>query len=290
MRYVLIAIGYLPEYIKFTINTIKSVDKNAQIFICSDKKAEFKNTTFINLMDMSSQHIQELNEISIYKDTIFENNPLWKTSLERIFYLNEIKKNLKLTNFVHFDNDVLIYKPFEELTKFFDEQKLNITQSNFKKIIFGYSFVKSNQVLNDISDLIIDTCKFGEEHSWEFNGGKPFNEMQILGYINSKNPELFNTLPTLPTESMKLQSNTLFDPAGFGQYLDGTHVSPKKWGRKGYSSQNDFIGTEFISGRIKSNFKNVPIVKWEKKKYYLANLHVHSKRLKKFLPNNYKEY
>ena len=64
--------------------------------------------------------------------------------------------------------------------------------------------------------------------------------MQILGYINSKNPELFNTLPTLPSQSMKLKSNTIFDPAGFGQYLDGTHVSPKKWGRKGYSSQNDF--------------------------------------------------
>ncbi len=290
MRYVLIVLGYLPEYIRYTINTIISVDKDAEILICSDKKVEFKNTTFINLLDIPSKHIQELNELSIYKDTIFENNPLWKTSLERIFYLNEVQKNLKLINFVHFDNDVLIYKPFTELIKYFDKKKLNITQSNFKKIIFGYSYVENSQVLNDISNLVIETCKFGDKYNWEFNGGKPFNEMQILGYINSENSELFNMLPTLPSQSMKLKSNTIFDPAGYGQYLDGTHNSPRKWGRKGYSSQNDFIGTEFISKRIKLNFKNVPTVEWEKEKYYLANLHVHSKRMENFLPVNYREY
>ena len=55
-------------------------------------------------------------------------------------------------------------------------------------------------------------------------------------------------------------------------------------------AKNDFIGTEFISKRIKLNFKNVPTVEWEKEKYYLANLHVHSKRMENFLPVNYREY
>ena len=50
MRYVLIVLGYLPEYIRYTINTIISVDKDAEILICSDKKVEFKHTTFINLL------------------------------------------------------------------------------------------------------------------------------------------------------------------------------------------------------------------------------------------------
>ena len=53
---------------------------------------------------------------------------------------------------------------------------------------------------------------------------------------------------------------------------------------------NDFIGTELIAKRIKVSFKQFPKVEWEKQIVELANLHVHSKRLSKFLPSNYKNF
>ena len=48
---------------------------------------------------------------------------------------------------------------------------------------------------------------------------------------------------------------------------------------------NEYIGIELTSKRIKVCFKDShPFVVWEKEKFDLANLHVHSKRFEKFLP------
>ena len=57
----------------------------------------------------------KIKQDDIFKGTIFEGNPLWITSLLRIFYLRDIQKKLNLKNVIHFDNDILIYKTYEEL-------------------------------------------------------------------------------------------------------------------------------------------------------------------------------
>ena len=48
MNYVLVLINYKPDYLIHTINTILSVDKDAKIYLFSDKKIEYKNIEFIN--------------------------------------------------------------------------------------------------------------------------------------------------------------------------------------------------------------------------------------------------
>ena len=42
MNYVLVLINYKPDYLIHTINTILSVDKDAKIYLFSDKKIEYK--------------------------------------------------------------------------------------------------------------------------------------------------------------------------------------------------------------------------------------------------------
>ena len=69
--------------------------------------------------------IEELNELltkkeeilSIFKDTILESNPLWYTSFLRVFSLSYASKYFDIKKFVHFDNDVLIYKSFSKIMK-----------------------------------------------------------------------------------------------------------------------------------------------------------------------------
>jgi hypothetical protein len=290
MNYLLILIGYKPEYIKYTINAILSTDMDAEIYLCSDINVNYKNTTYINLQDVHSEYIETINDLSIYENTIFKKNPLWSTSLKRVFYIYELKKLLGLNKVVHFDNDVIIYKSYSEIENCFVKNTLNITQSNSKKIIFGYSYIENNNLLKQVCDLVLETCLSGNKSNWEENNFKPFNEMQILGSVNSNNPLLFNLLPTIPYEAQKKSNNIIFDPAGYGQFLDGTHNEPKKNLRKGFYDINDFIGTELIAKRIKVSFKQFPKVEWEKQIFELANLHVHSKRLSKFLPSNYKNF
>ena len=71
-------------YIKYIVNSILSVDKDSEIFIASNKNI-YQNTNFINLEDFQSDDINEFKSINVYKNTIFESNPLWINSALRVF-------------------------------------------------------------------------------------------------------------------------------------------------------------------------------------------------------------
>ena len=98
MNYVLISIRYFPDYLKFVINSILSVDKDASVFILGNDDPKYKNTTFINLNDIESDGCKEFYDYNIYENTIFENNPLWLTSVLRIFYLEQFRKKYLTPN------------------------------------------------------------------------------------------------------------------------------------------------------------------------------------------------
>ncbi|MDB3983798.1 hypothetical protein N9437_02930 [Acidimicrobiia bacterium] len=288
MKYLLILIDYNPDYLKYVINSILSVDKDSEILIASNSKLTYKNTHLINLEDFQTEAIKEFKSINIYKDTVFEKNPLWLNSALRVFYLNQISKDLLNEDFIHFDNDILIYKPFSEISEIFNYELFNITPVNSKKNVFGYSFIPKENTLNKICDGVLELSKFGLKHNWEFNNGKPYNEMDFLGAIGNNESNLIAPIPILPY----LKTNFIFDPSSYGQYLDGTHMHPKKYFRKKkIYNLNEYIGMEIMSKRIHVEFKkNYPSVTWNNKKFELVNLHIHSKRFEKFLPSNYKNY
>ena len=287
MNYILILIDYFPEYIKYVINSILSVDKDANIYLCHDKtnKINFKNVVEINLGEITSDYLNQFNELNVFENTIFENNPLWVTSVQRIFYLDQIINELNLSDVIHFDNDVLIYKSFAEIENTINEEKINITSYNNKKLIFGYSHIKNSKLSNLLSKKIFEEYQSENLSNWKSNSGKPLNEMEIMKKINIKNIDLFNLLPSLP-----YQNKIIFDPAGYGQYIDGTHSNPKKLFRRGYTSIYDPIGVEITAKRINVKFKKKPIVTWNEEKFELTNLHIHSKRFNGLLPENYKNY
>ena len=107
--------------------------------------------------------------------------------------------------------------------------------------------------------------------------------MEIMKLVELKNPNIFNLLPSLP-----FQNQILFDPAGYGQYIDGTHTNPKKLFKRGYTSIYDPVGVEILAKRVKVQFNKKPFVLWEGNKFNLSNLHVHSKRFKNYFLLNIK--
>tara|TARA_B100000965_G_scaffold404668_1_gene436157 strand:+ start:2785 stop:3648 length:864 start_codon:yes stop_codon:yes gene_type:complete len=286
VNYVLVSIGTIPSYINKTINSILTVDKDAKIFLGSDQKTDFKNIETINLEDIVSEQTKKIKNNDIFKGTIYESNPLWSTSLLRIFYLRDIQKELNLEPLIHFDNDILIYKPYEELKEYFDFSKFNITPASKNRLIFGYSFIPNHDIFNKLCESLDNKIEEGIDKDWEFNNFSPPNEMDLMGMIYNKESSYFNFLPILPYDS-----SIIFDPLSYGMYIDGSHTNPRRFYSRRQVDFNDVIGVELYSKRIETKFVNSnPIVYWDDQTFEMSNLHIHSKRFDKFLPKGYKNY
>ena len=101
---------------------------------------------------------------------------------------------------LHFDNDVLIYKPFSEINKLnvIKKNKINITQIDETKLVFGYSYFDSSEcikILAEYFDKVLNQYKYFVN---SFHKGKPLTEMRIMKLAQDTNPNLFSILPSLP--------------------------------------------------------------------------------------------
>ena len=262
-----------------------SVDKDAEVYFCSQNNQGFSNVNFINIEDIKSELTMATVDLNIYKDTNYDAiyNNLWINSLLRIFYINDFLEFTGLNQLVHFDSDVIIYKPFNEISKVFKNDQLNITKLDNERLIFGYSFIQGQEAILNICKKIFT---FLENNNSNFKIN-PLNEMQILGAIKQEDSTLFNILPDLPY----FGTENIFDPASYGQYLGGTHQEPKKWYKKKRAILDHSVGKEISAKRIKVNFESsAPSVSFNQEKYELVNLHIHSKNLSKFIPKKYKDY
>tara|TARA_B100000965_G_C19558990_1_gene743586 strand:+ start:94 stop:963 length:870 start_codon:yes stop_codon:yes gene_type:complete len=288
LNYLYIYLGKVPEYVKNSINAVLSVDKDAEVYFCSEYNPGFRNVNFINVKDLQSELTMATADLNIYNETNYDSsqNSLWINSLLRIFYINDFLDFTNLNQLVHFDSDVVIYKPFNEISEVFTNNQLNITKLDNERLIFGYSFIPRHEVILNICKKIFDFLEINNSKNSNFKIN-PLNEMQILGNIMQEDSTLFNTLPDLPY----FGSQNIFDPASYGQYLGGTHQEPKKWYKKKRPILDHTVGQEIGAKRIEVNFENsIPSVSYNQEKYDLVNLHIHSKNLSKFNPKEYKDY
>ena len=109
MNYLLHFNGEVPNYAEICMQTINNIDPDSKIYFITDQDFKSKYSQNINSNDITFQYIKELKEIDYFEG---EQNPLWNTSLLRIFHLHNASKLLKIDSFVHFDLDVLIFKAF----------------------------------------------------------------------------------------------------------------------------------------------------------------------------------
>tara|TARA_B100001248_G_scaffold252696_1_gene229147 strand:- start:203 stop:1078 length:876 start_codon:yes stop_codon:yes gene_type:complete len=288
MNYILYHSGSLPDHLFYCINSILSVDDDSKVHLITDQEINIPEIEVVNINDYD-----ELKFLKKFKNNLKSNglssNPLWITSLERIFFINEYIKKIQLSEFVHFDNDVVIYKPFSQIKKHFEEKEkgIFITPLNLYNLIFGYSYVNSSEKFDLLSNKVKEVVENFKHYEYKYNKNNPLNEMRILSIISFENKGLISELETLPYG----QDNVIFDPASYGQFLGGTHQKPKRFYRINFATQQHTVGTEIISRRIKTKFVNsIPYVMSELgDKVELVNLHIHSKELQKFKPKMYQD-
>jgi hypothetical protein len=163
--------------------------------------------------------------------------------------------------------------------------QISITRGTNNKIMTGFMYVDNLEILNhllvEISHYLeskLDLFSFGIDH---------LNEMGLLHIYQLLNPDKLINLPIFPNNNVTQdfeKFHSVFDPATYGQYLDGTPGTP------GVSILPDsIIGEEFkINPNLKIVFKTIedckiPFIVYNDISVKINSLHIHSKRLHLFL-------
>ncbi len=279
MNYIYIYSGDLPDYALTSINSVLSVDNEANVILCTETKYNFENVNCLTFSQLESELTKKVKKMNYFENST---NPLWETSLLRIFYLSDIAKFLKLNNFIHFDVDVMIYKPFKDLINYFDSNKFNITTVDEIDLIFSYSFTNNIECFEEICIKIYEILENPKFYEDKYYKSKKLNEMMLLNIVYLENNHLFNILPSIPSRSRS--ENIIFDSITYGQYLSGAHKAKFS---KYIVEESSYVGRYLLRKGPKVKFKNKPFLQIGEAKYDLANLHIHSKELEKFLPEKY---
>lgn len=295
VNYVLYNSKKIPYYLRECISNIKKVESNSSTYLVSDEKTNYGGVFSIISSEITSPQTKEIIDRNIYKNTNYEKNPLWDTSLVRIFTLRDFVGNYKLENVIHFDNDVLVYVEAEKLFNSFAKEKVNITRVNENQLVFGYSYFQNFEILDNLCNKLYEVIiKDINTLDWRTY---PKNEMKLLASVYKNNPGLFNILKSSPEKN----TNYIFDPATYGQIIGGTHYRPRRLvpqryykigsvdtrkrylPRGGWLDESHEIKNKFLSDESRLVFKkNKPVLENKNGTHKLVNLHIHSKELAKY--------
>lgn len=275
MNYLLFYTGKIPDYVNQTLDSIyKAEGESCKIYFCGDEELKRKDVEFIQKNDLTNEFIEEVGNLNYFRN---ESNLLWESSFLRIFYLYELAKKLSIDNFIHFDCDVLTYKPFESIKNSFVEGKLNITPVNELFLNFSYSYINNIENFKKICSSLIEIVTNSMHYEKKYYAGRRLNEMIMLNIAYIKNPNRFNLLKVLPEND----SEFIFDPGSYGQYLGGVD---KHFFSKKYTNDEHYVGRNIIKYGYDIRFsEGLPVVISNEREFKLVNLHIHKKNLRKFL-------
>lgn len=261
-----------PDYLLDSMRSIDSSDPESEIVLITDQDIEIDGVSILQVKNIASQETVKVMNMNLFAN---DPNPLWRTSIFRVFLVRDAIQSLNLKSCFHFDSDVLMFQSsslFESSISDFDG--LYITPCNDDELVFGFSRFGELSKINELCSLLCEIV-FDEEKQRKYSVGMP-NEMQLLGGIYKERPDLIQKLITIPSQD----SNFVFDPSSYGQYFGGTHQG---------HGPGFFHHTHDIGRKIESNeiipvmIEGKPHVKYNNKEFPIINLHIHSKNTGLFL-------
>lgn len=271
MKYFYVQIGEYPDWMFHSIESVKRNDSSAEIYLCGENKLVYEGVEYLNLNLLASQETKKAFASSTWKH---DQNPLWRTSIYRIFILLDMMNTLKCEEFVHFDSDVILFHPFKDVRSSINTSKkaLHITPCNDDELVFGYSYCNSKEALTEVCDILLKAM-FNQSLLMSLTSGFP-NEMQILRGIQKLNPDIIQSLTTIPRDNEEY----VFDPSSYGQYLFGTHNGHQA----GWHGDHHWIGKMIGQKKLNVYIDDIPYANNSK----IVNLHIHSKKLNEVLNAN----
>jgi hypothetical protein len=269
----------IPDHVIHCIKKIREYSNIPIYFLTDQPVASTENIIVIDI-----KKYEMLNWLNSYNYFLQDDHAhLWKSSCFRLFYIKEFMEEYNIENALHFDNDVLLY----ENPEFIIEQliKLNynfgITAHNNTEVVFGMSFIKTADALNNVVNDIKQEFELPYNILKTKYQGYP-TEMRLISALSK-----YETIPILPNNiSVERYSNnytefnSVFDPSSYGQYLGGIY----RQCIPGWYNASQEIGIHIGNNNIKVFIENkIPYIDCQDKKIKINNLHIHSKQLEKFI-------
>jgi hypothetical protein len=210
-------------------------------------------------------------------------------------------KKLNLQNVWHLESDNMVYADFthytETASRLFTEVAANPLGSHSA---VGYSMTGGLMFLKDyLAAEALSLFSWKQIMKRNNNGfsDPQNNDMVDLGTIQQNlGVNFLDNLPILPygkfSRYAKSFNMSLFDAAGYGQFLDGVGRASMvtSHSKKGWAGAHHFIGDAFLNSMIQLSWKQDEKARWfpvvqdtkSKQMYRLNNLHVYSKHLSEF--------
>jgi hypothetical protein len=282
MNYILFNYGKTPKYLSDSIKSIIKHDENSKIYFCTDDdNFKDKRVDLINLKELKDTRTDEVIKSNFYNN--FE-NPLWKTSMARLFALQDVSEYVDVEEYVHFDNDVLVFGNFDSIKSNFSSFKgLHITETVVeaaKAFVFGFSYVNSIENYKKICDYIFEFILTKNNKIDETNDDNEFKyiEMKMLVKAQLALPGLIKSLPSIPESDKSI----VFDPADYGWFLDGVDYAEKISTIDRSHTLGEYLYEDLEHTKI-SFEDGKPYLYSHGLKNRIFNLHMHQKRLNKYI-------
>jgi hypothetical protein len=269
-----------PTHIKHCVDNIVHFNGNSKIFFITNHNVNLGDKVeVLNLNDFKSKEILNSSFFNESPDII-----LFRNSLFRFLFLNELIKSKQLTDTIHFDNDIMVYEDFSKFKHILEQSNISITPHSANEYVCGFMYMKSN--IDVIADLFVRLVSLDRNSLYNLAGANFMpNEMRML-YLLNKEKHCMTMLPVLPFGEYSNnfdKFNSIFDPSSYGQHVDGTpdnNTSGWVAGRNLHRAIDPYLH----NGEVSIVFDNkLPFIKYEDRLIKLNNLHIHSKQTNKFI-------
>jgi len=270
MEIVLVSVGNFQDYLLYNIENLLNYNNN-NITVIIDEKYNENLKKYNNKIKIV--FVESLNSKYNYNiHTKGFRNGFWYLSSLRFDIIYNYMKKFNISNILHIENDVLLFKNIDDI-QFHNKNKILLTMDSENRCIPGILFIPNF--------ILLQKClKYFTKNNDMYSWANAFNNL----------PDIIDTLPICfkQSETNELnivtrnfnKYNVIFDAAAIGQYIDG--IDP----RNNNSNTRGFVNETCVIKYDKYKFKfydKKPYLIYGDKKIEIINLHIHSKNLKKFI-------
>jgi hypothetical protein len=279
MNIVLVSITNFQDYILSNIDQLIRLN-HKNIYVLTNKNLFINFSKYDNLIRLID--IDELTDtynfyLNTHLDKSFRNG-FWTLTSLRFFYIYEFMKKYNINDVIHLENDVLIYYNCDILINKLDKDNIYIPFDTFNRNIASIMYIPSANIFK----LVLDNYDMTKNDMENFSIIK-----QKIGLINIF--PIFNDYLSSNNEISFVSTNYnnfnfIFDAAAIGQYLGGVDPRNDKSDTVGFINETCIIKYNIydIHWIIIDNI-NKPFITINNNIIPIFNLHIHSKKLYKFI-------
>jgi hypothetical protein len=290
----------LPDYIWYNFKNLRIWNPDVKItIVCHDQYQDDKVREGLRLFNVDMAPCEELMDdmwqeflgISWYDvwgtpDTAYPSPPKFvQGTSERLYALGAYLKATNAEHTFHIENDVMVYENLQKLLPICKScyNKIAITPMADKDHTFAFVYIPHFYTLGDFLRYNTLMMKKGNDTLVQQYNLDMVHEMSIVKLYKDQYDavDFFPILPSGLYSNNYDKFQAIFDPASWGQYIGGTNG---KGVTIGYAGNHHIIGREILAGRYTAMWNGqYPIVN---NKVKLNCLHVHCKRLERFVTND----